>query len=383
MRLIFLIAFVAIFISKNIYAQNSFFEEGYYIQRQDTIAGYIERTNETDLSKLIKFKSDINSTSFKQYRPTEIKGFGFRKDSMHFESIDAEIRRDTIVYSTNRFAKLVLRGYTSLYKLQIPNNERLDIFESNNTYVYILKKENKDYTLGQYEYSRQNTVGLNKRYIGILKVLVKDCLQDFNRLDNLEFNDKSIIDVIETYNACKNPTAKTRRYSHQVKPIIKHGAEVAFGRFLSPDQSILSNGEGYSIGYFWDVLKPDISRRFSSRLGINYLYLKYTNWINLQDKETVLHFIRVPLLGQANFINSPNQAFIPFINFGLTGVISSDKNLDYVDLLPFFCLGGGFYIKNTKFGISVENEGLRIRAPKIVNFTIGLRLDKKNVFKIK
>lgn len=362
------------------HAQDKYFEEGYVIQNSDTTRGYINRKDELSLSQEVIFKPALETTTVIKYAPGEIDGFGFKASNLSFTDVEVVIRNNSKIVKKQKFAKNLLKGTVTLYKVPLLIDERTGIFLKNNNYVYIVKKGTSFHTLGQYEYKVENKVGVDKRYIPMLKALVNDCLDNSEELTKkLRFNDEDITGLIENYNNCKNPGDAAIVYTHKVKPDIKHGAEASYAKLYSPYYSeVLSNSQGYSFGYFWDITKSDISRKFSQRVGANYLYLQYDvpHRFRKEYYRQELHFLRVPLAIQYNFNRAPDEKFTPFLNFGLTGQLSSDSRLSHLDILPFVSLGGGMYFKNLKVYASIENEFFSFYGSKIISLGVGLRFDK-------
>ncbi|WP_026464760.1 hypothetical protein [Adhaeribacter aquaticus] len=329
------------------------------------------------------FKSGINENKEELLSPELIKGFGFKKDDVHYESVKAEIRKDTLAFSSPRFARLILRGYTNLYKLQVPEGERRVIFNPDNTFVFIIRKENQDYTLGQYEYWTNNQVSVNKRYMGILNIIANDCDKDLkSQIANISFTEKDFSNFIERYNECKSPEVKSEKFNAKIKSTLSHGVEASFNTYLTPDNTLLSNGKGFPLGYFWTLNNPEISRKYATYFGINYLSLDF----NFSHESKILQqvirvpakmqIIRVPVSLQRNFVYSPNQLFKPFFNLGLSGAFIIKNEIDNSKFYPYFNIGIGANIKSIRFGALIENEGVSLNGPKIIKFSLGYTLKR-------
>lgn len=360
------------------HAQDKFYEQGYIItQEGDTLTGLIERKDEIHLSHSVKFKVSP-SDSVVVYKPGNIQGFGFILDENHFSEVAVDIWQDHLKITTPRFAKVLARGETTLYKLPLAVQERNEIFLKNNIYLYVLEKEGIFLTLGQYEFEYKKRIGVDKKYIGILKAAMSDCLPHDYISDKLEFKDASIIKLVEQYNACKNPDTKTAVFSYVVKPFIRKGVEVGYSQIYTPGRDVISNSQGYSAGYFWDITKPDLSRTLSQRFGVNYLYLTYDYWDGLarNNRATSMHTIRLPLLVQLNINNLPLAKFNPFFNAGLTANFSTNNQISYVNIIPYISVGGGVYIDRFMFMVSADNIGFSLKGDKILNTGIGIRLDR-------
>ena len=354
-------------------AQRTAFEAGYIVIKSDTIKGLILKTDEVKLGQEVQFKTS-ESTKVTTYIPGDIQSFSFLKEGFIFKTVELALKQDTLVKKTNRFAKLLLKGYTTLYKLQLGDNELEAIYETENKHVYILQKNNVFYTLGQYESMIDpQHYRLNKQYHGFLISLTSDC-SSIKIPEDLEFTDSQIIGVVKNYNNCIEPNTSTS-YSYKVKLIKKHGLTVSYGSLVNfYYANSFSNSNATSVGYFWDITDPARSKNSSFLTGLNYMYLSYSVPINqFASEKRQEHYLKIPLLFQRNFYNKTNT--LPFINFGLTVQASTNNELSYVDMVPFVDFAAGAYINKFRLSVSLENSGFSIKSNKLLNFSVGYRLD--------
>lgn len=375
-----------ILITSSLKAQILKYEPGFIVTNNDSIPGFIQRTDEITLGEFINYKKELTSSEVKQYYPQDLIGFGFKTDNLKFEKVSTEIRQDS-VHQELRFAKIILKGYLKMYKVALPN-QKTAISTSNTFYVFVIKKDFNYYTLGKYETEKQveinnnqtEQVTVNNKFIGVLSYLLNDHDESVRKLINLKFEEDAIIRLIENYNKFKNPEAKNTEYTYKVKPLIKSGIETSFGILVSPVKQRISKSKGFSVGYFWDIQKPDFSRKFSSRLGINYMHLSF----QLQEKPVNFyypdiiktinrHYLRFPLQGQLNLNNFTNKVCF-FLNGGFTPIISSSDTFKSVDIIPFISLGAGAYVNKFKIAIQLDNDGLMVDEDKIIGLSLGYRL---------
>ena len=374
MRLYLYITILCLLVSVSARAQRTDYEAGYIVTNSDTIRGLLLRTNEVKLGKEVKFKSS-EASKVTTYIPAEIKSFSFDKDGFIFQTVELALRKDTILNKTNRFAKLLLSGYTSLYKLQLEDYELTAILEYNNDWVYILRKNNTFYTLGQFESEIDpQQYKFDKRYIPLLKSLTSDC-SSIKVNQSLRFEDSKIIEVVKSYNDCMEPNS-SKSFSHKVKLIKKHGISVSYGSLVNFYYvKSFSNSNAPSIGYFWDITNPSRSKNISLLTGINYMHLSYSlpapNNKTIKIKE---HYLKLPLIGQRNFYSKRNA--VPFLNFGITLQANADYGFNYVDIVPFVDLGAGVYINKLRLSLLLENPGLAFKSDKILSLGVGYRLDR-------
>jgi hypothetical protein len=197
-------------------------------------------------------------------------------------------------------------------------------------------------------------------------------------LEKLSFNLEQISTLIKRYNDSKS-NDKTVLYNYKVKSIVKHFIEGSFVLPIPPKNIEISHRKGYSFGYFIDFQKPDISRKLSSKIGINYLYLRYdypdAEKINgiwyPADITRVEHYIRIPFQAQYNFSDfSAKSCF--FLNAGLTAEISTTSEFENYKATPNISIGTGAYLGKFKMGIS--SDGFLLDDHKNVNFSLAFRI---------
>ncbi|HEY4652769.1 MAG TPA: hypothetical protein VIG72_15235, partial [Pontibacter sp.] len=295
------------FISLQAAAQVSSFEKGYVVQHADTLHGYIRNVPEINLTKSIEFKKDFEAENSTAYTPQDISSFSFGNSGIVYTTIEAEILTGTTITQVKRFAKLLTSGYTQLYKLPIPEEEQAIVLSKQNTNLYILKKNNTYYTLGLYETLSGGILKTNPRYKGVLRAVFSDCKGYKDNLDRLTFNDKSIMGEVSKYNLCMAPEMQTQVHASKVKATVKHGIEAFYIKGFISDGKTDHEGEGYSGGYFWDILHPDKSRQISAKVGIglmsyNYSYYKrefFQTFTEEKIAESAL-YIRIPIAAQYN-----------------------------------------------------------------------------------
>ncbi len=323
----------------------------------------------------------------RHYSPDELAGFGFIDKGLHFEPVYMTIRSISPDSRIKRFAKKMVAGHTTLYRLQLPQQELSQEYLKDNAHVYILKKDTAFYTLAQYEVSTNNGVRFEKRYIGLLIYLLNDCpgiaSSSFKRL---AFKDEAMAQLITQYNACKDPSTASVEHTYKVKAEVKWGPEAGYTHVFAPDNITFLDGRGFWGGVFWDITKPDISRKLSTRVGLNYLHLNYNYTAHSRDgypakPYTVaeqMHMLRLPLQVQYNFNNAPEKRLSPFLSFGLTPQFSANSALKDIDMVPFLNFGAGAYIQQYKVSVSVENMGFGFKSDKIISLGVGYVLKKRN-----
>lgn len=378
LKKIFLLLTFIVSVAITAAAQKSLFSPGYVVVNGDTLRGFVEHEDEIRMSTGVRFKKDQQAEE-KTYTVLEASAFGFDDDHIAFEAIPADLRKIHEVKTVTRFAKLLVTGYTNLYKLQVSADERYVMFEHANTYIYIIRKNNNFSTLGIYEFVNFKSTGVDKNYIKVLKYnLFTDCPAALENIDKLEFNDKSMVKAVTAYNSCRQPEVKSIERHYVVKKIIRHGVELGYVTMPIKDK-YMTNPTGFTIGYFWDILNPDISKSVSFRLAPNYTYLRSTDAIDKLHPPVKypIHLIRCPIVVQINFTKVQDAPVRPFFTIGpvLNLALQNDSRLNNA----FFGahLEVGTYIRKCKVSAYVDNPAiLELNDGYSVNLTVGYRFDK-------
>ncbi|MFD2245739.1 hypothetical protein [Pontibacter ruber] len=370
MRFLTFLLFLFLFLVTSASAQKGYFVPGFIIRGNDTIPGFIERNAEADLGRSIKYKLLQNSDTKQEYLPSEISGFGFSPDSLWFEAVEVEIKDEAGFRKTRRFAKVILKGQVSLYKVQLQRAEYNPILLRDNTHVYVIKKDSTFYTLGQYEYQSGKYVGLHKRYIGTLNYTLANCPDVIHNINSLRFDDRSITRLIREYNRCASPETTIAEYTHKVKAVVRHGVEAGYTWRARPTDNYRLSG--YSVGYFWEINNPDRGKRIAAKLGLSYAYLESGATVDNNELKHVSHTLKVPITAQYNLGTSPQATYLPFVYAG----VSPYFFLREKHMATLLTCGAGLYVRSIKITYAIEKEGLFKPSPTIAHVTLGLKLSR-------
>jgi hypothetical protein len=167
--------------SKNLMAQAQF-KDGYIISLQgDTINGKIKYRSQSKNYQACVF---ANEGGTKEYRPTDIQGYGYVK-GQHYTS----------AYTNTSFLEALVLGEVNLYKMDK---------------VYYLKKSGQDMVALVAKVLESKVNGKihrtedNKWKLLCVQVL-GDCLEDpAARLKYVRLNEKTIVSLVSDYNLCRN-----------------------------------------------------------------------------------------------------------------------------------------------------------------------------------
>lgn len=356
--------------------QEELFKKGYYITLQgDTVSGYIEQVRHHALSRKILFKPTYESKAHQVIKPSEIKEFFLSDDKILFRPVEYSYNKDTMKIIEIRNAKVILTSFVSLYKLELPEEEQNIVFEKDNTYVYMVSKAGKFYSLDQKERLIDNRYhSLDRRYRGTLNYLFSDCPSMKTKIENLEFNDKAMSKIVKEYNSCNDSTVDTKEFEVIYKPIVKKLIQVSTATML--DKDVISS-RAISGGFLIDILYPHLNETVSILIGINFISLDYRTkekiyrlnssiplFYRTKEKNYTLNYFRIPILGQYNF---SQKKISPFLNLGITPAISTAGRAN-----AFVSVGGGINVY--KFRISsIYEVQPDLKHFKLLNFQLGYK----------
>jgi hypothetical protein len=268
-----------------------------------TSQGLLYREPDDVLSRAVKFTQDSTLKSPPAvYSTADLEGFSFVNDSAVYEAVDYSFVKDSAEAREKRFARLLVRGYATLYRLQLPAGEQKAVAEINNTCAYIVRINGEDNILRETEKTSGTDYTLVKKYIGTLKTLFKDCPVVQKQLTDLRFNDDAMITVVRKYCACG---------VHPNDSVLTVPRKSVLEFFHEPEAGIsffkLGNwGQIYSIGYVLETVYPEMSDRLSLTLGAKYNHLVHKG-------EKSINGFEIPILLGYNF---DNDKVGPFINYG-------------------------------------------------------------------
>jgi hypothetical protein len=178
---------VILFVSNSIHSQN--FQKGYIIkQDRDTVKGLINYSGHSNY-RYCQFKDPINQDKIK-YTPDNILGYGFLNDK-YFEShkILNEDQSSEFV-----FLEVVIKGLVSLYKY-----DKIFYIEKGDTSFYKISNETIKSSVDGQEMATPSV-----RYIGLLNLLLSDCVEIRSKIPATSLSERSLTELIERYNKCMN-----------------------------------------------------------------------------------------------------------------------------------------------------------------------------------
>lgn len=303
------------------------FKEGFIINNSgETINGYVNLKENSSTYSICEFKKTLNGIITKYY-PNKIIAYGFKNDK-YFISKKIE--------NKNVFLEILSEGKATLYKYNKEYYLMKDgVFKLlDNKLVKVTNENSRKY--------KKNS----KKFIGILKVFLKDCNKIRKQLDNIKYTEKSLIKIITTYNYCVGSINKTYR---REKKIIKVSFGISTGlnyahlsynhseaTFLYQDEKGFyftnkSNSSAFfTAGFFTELASPRVNESFSLYAGLFYMKYNFlTNKItnnSVYEVSTKLNQLKIPLGIRYTF---PKRNITPYITFGVSNYINLSSNTEW------------------------------------------------------
>jgi hypothetical protein len=322
-----------------------------------TAPGFLCREPDDVLGKAVRFTQDSTLQSEPtSFYPTDLEGFFFERDSATFEAVDYSLPKDTVELKEKRFAKKLVHGYASLYRLQLPEDERGAAARNANVRVYIIRVDGEDNVLRETEKANRANNPFVKKYIGTLRYLFKDCPAVQAKLFDLSFNDDAMASIVKRYCACARPNKNTLAARHTATLRFFHEPEAGFSFFKFGAWAQI-----YSFGYLLEAVYPEMSENISLMVGLKFNCL-------VQKGEKNVNGFEIPILIGYNF---GNDKIRPFVNYG--------ANLHYFHFDRFYPL----WLNSLRAGITLYGVKIvgQLEASNIVDmvktgqlkiYTIGL-----------
>jgi hypothetical protein len=275
------------------------FREGYIITTSsDSIAGWVDYRSQNANEKRCYFRETSKSSS-RPYSPSELKAYGFVNDKRYESKM--------LGGEGPVFAECVVKGALSLYKYDN------SFFIQADSLIRLERNPPQVVKTQRGSYVRED-----KRYIGLLNLLVGDCHLTAN---NISYSEKSISRLIEQYNRCKTGSSTTVKQDKpwaQVHFQFYSGADISKLKIENLGDKAFKNSISplYSVGI--EIVSPRVTDklRFSAELvymkKIYQGYQEYSYSIYLFHNDYLIHtsFVKIPIGFRYNFLREDHTPYI-------------------------------------------------------------------------
>jgi len=228
------------------------FDPGYIINlNRDTVKGFIQITEEKNLSASVHFKKEL-SGELKEYFPGDVSGFGINQEmytSISFRNTINGNRMDTV------FARQLVSGTYNLFTF-----EKSDMFFllQKDTSIFLLYDESQD-GAGEID-----LVGNFRNYLNFISV---PCESLKDRYKSVGYSENSIGEFVQKTNNCISGSSQVYSRNKQkleITPIIFAGGFPLSGQ----------NAQ-YTANFTLRLTWPRVDKKLSVNIGVNYSSTTY------------------------------------------------------------------------------------------------------------
>lgn len=215
MKRIITICSVILYVSVQLaVSQGNNSKNGYVVTLEnDTIWGLFK--DNQDLKASVFFSTN-DKKDFKEFTPSMLLSFCLSDGRIYRPVIDPS---DTLA-PRKLFMQLLVEGRITLYYIDgeyfVASKSDIDYFIDKKPDV--IKRVEDDVT------GAVRTIVLeDKKYIGILRVLVQDCPSVFRKIDNLSYDVRSVTRIVDDYNKAMDPAEESKVQSNPSRIKFKLG----------------------------------------------------------------------------------------------------------------------------------------------------------------
>jgi hypothetical protein len=222
--------------------------------------------------------------------------------------------------TTYIFGKILIKGLCCVYNIsesKFKEDQKFVIEKDCKT--YILQQENHQLELSNGQLDDTRPI-IDKRYIGILTVVLGDCDSVKQVLPKLDFSESSFIYIVQKYNRCKNiadypsickPIESFKNVSKIITKAIVYYTYVG----VIPNKTCNIHTM-YELGLCFNSSNPSKSRTFSLTYGLKFTYLKYQITIKYRNPNFILidkEIVSLPVALNINILNTSTFQFFTTI----------------------------------------------------------------------
>jgi hypothetical protein len=185
---------------------------------------------------------ETGKNSFATYTVEQVRSISY-DDGYYFKPVPSE----------NRFLLCLADGLMSLYKYQ--------------DYYFVQKKGEKPVKLEKRDIKDSAVMKVDTHYRRQLRFLMSDCPKAQRRVGKTDFFDRQLVDLVDQYNACLDPSAMPASYREPLRMRIRKGvrAGVAFNKSKYNDRDNGGADSGRTV-------ELSSSKTFVGGIWVNFSY---------------------------------------------------------------------------------------------------------------
>lgn len=325
LRAISMILFIA-FNSFMIIAQKNYVK-GYIVKPgNDTITGYINYLGWEVNPDYILFKENLNSIPVK-YFPFQLEQFSVNNEYYYSKIISYNISPGDINKLQNS-PKPLLKRDTLFLQLYLDGVAKLYYYKDNNlnNHFFIEMDTIFEELIYLKYYQSTDLINENLKYKGQLNYYFRDCPDILQRLNQIGYNERDIIQLFKLYNICRNVNITYQKRSEKLK------FEFAALGGISVT-SLYFNGYGYddleyakfknstnlTIGTAFNLVFPGNLDRLVISNELFYksynFNVEHERWYRIVNIKFDVSYMRLNNIVKYKF---PFQSYEPFLGIGIS-----------------------------------------------------------------
>jgi hypothetical protein len=281
------------------------FRNGYIIKNDnDTLHGLIDYRGVKSNARKCVFKKDPNSESH-VFTPGELTGFQFMNSKYYVSKfINAGSAPEQL------FVECLIKGIVGIYYYRDFDGEHY-LIEDKDGRLYELKNDKREVVVGDSKYYKES-----KEYVGVLKAVLKDSPTTSRRVESMDLNHKSLVNIVHDYHNevcrdqdCLSYTTKLPRSKSRLGVVVGlNRLSISETGEFSDDFFYLKNSRFESriypsIGIFYKVNMPFIDERLHFQYEGTYSRASLTTTNSVIEPLYNLNYINDIRLVQSAFNN--------------------------------------------------------------------------------
>ena len=231
------------------------------------------------------------------------------------------VKDNDILNAKRVFLEYLVKGTMNLYYYRDKNKDEHYYVEKDNIGLKELIEEKKEgYKDGRI------VIITNKKYKGVLMIMISNCLDLQPVVDNTELNHKSLIKLARKYNECLCSDCeifvKPKPWA-TFKIGVFTGVNYSFINFKTPPvtniESNFSGNLSFLCGLGANIILPRLNEKLSFQFELFYLRHYYKSYSEVNNYNTdfglYAYYLKNPIMLRYTF---PNWKIRPFITIGVS-----------------------------------------------------------------
>lgn len=292
--------------------------KGYIVSLEgDTTRGFIAYLGEAYLSDGIFFSKTEKMKDKKRYTPQDLTAFSILPNV--YETIEASVPDDSLSLSKRRFARVVLRGYASLYRLQYPEDKVEVQFYllKEGQYLLLDNAQERVVETDPVTHIEIERLYLTARYRGVLMTATRGCPDLNSQIESLLFQEAAIAKIVRAYNDCMS-TRQSFTYKYKRKRNLDVGLEV-YKAYSLTKKNLYGDYQSTGLALSLKLSDSNVSQRIYLYTRLAFYYSNYKYIARFPVSSVGQYSLNVPVCVQVNLAKGLIRPYL-YGGFGTSAV---------------------------------------------------------------